>query len=331
MEIKLTAEKLSQDTKSTNQSTNKTINQSTNKTIIAMWQPSVQGPTLEQFDEILTDWADGWTPDNLLWHSDKGCPLAVGDWLYIVSTTTHNQGIAMVGKVVSSHKRGREVEVELKAMFHPDRSPILTINELKAHLKGLDWNDNKSLKVLTDRQSERLGRIWRAFITNNREVFKPRAAICEEWYEEQRQASLIDRAIALAVDAHSSDIDLDGNPTILHALSVGMAGKSDNEKIVGFLHDVVEDTPYTLDDIAKEGFDEETMEALKLLTHNKIEPYMDYIRNICQSGNQTAINVKINDIRHNLKRGSEGGHLQFAERHTKALEYIENQIANNTK
>jgi hypothetical protein len=56
---------------------------------------------------------------------------------------------------------------------------------------------------------------------------------------------------------------------------------------------------------------------------------MEYIERICNSGNQAAINVKINDLRHNLARGKEGGHTRCVEKHTEALAYIENFLLTN--
>ena len=56
---------------------------------------------------------------------------------------------------------------------------------------------------------------------------------------------------------------------------------------------------------------------------------MEYVENICKSGNRTALNVKMNDLRHNIARGREGGHLRCVEKHTKAIAYIEAYIANN--
>ena len=69
---------------------------------------------------------------------------------------------------------------------------------------------------------------------------------------------------------------------ILMPLAVGMMGKNDTERIVGFLHDVVEDTRYTFEDLENEGFSEEVITALRLLTHDKETPYMEYIANICR-------------------------------------------------
>ena len=54
---------------------------------------------------------------------------------------------------------------------------------------------------------------------------------------------------------------------------------------------------------------------------------MEYIERICKSGNRAAINVKLNDLRHNLARGREGGHMRCVEKHTVAMAYIERSLA----
>jgi (p)ppGpp synthase/HD superfamily hydrolase len=167
--------------------------------------------------------------------------------------------------------------------------------------------------------------MWRDFIGQNKAIFLPRA-IKNDDYDSR---SDIDKAIELASKAHAADYDLDGNPTILHPLAVGMMGKNDTERIVGFLHDVVEDTKYTFEDLEAEGFSEEVISTLRLLTHDKHTPYMEYVENICKSGNQAAINVKMNDLRHNLARGKEGGHTRCVEKHTAALAFIETFLAEN--
>ena len=59
----------------------------------------------------------------------------------------------------------------------------------------------------------------------------------------------IDIALRIATTAHAGQLDRDGNPVILHPLTVGLMGHTDEEKMVGFLHDVVEDTPYTFEDL----------------------------------------------------------------------------------
>lgn len=132
----------------------------------------------------------------------------------------------------------------------------------------------------------------------------------------------IELAISIMFDVHKYNVDLDGKPAVLHPLEVGAMGKNDVEKCVGFLHDVIEDSELTADDILDMGVDDDVVEALKILTHNKEITYLDYINNILESGNEVAINVKLNDLKHNLARGIAGGHTKQVEKHTKALVHM---------
>ena len=132
----------------------------------------------------------------------------------------------------------------------------------------------------------------------------------------------VELALQIALDAHEGQVDLDGKPAILHPLAVGMAGENLTEMCVGFLHDVVEDSDYTLDGLKRVGVALKIIHALQVLTHDKSVPYMDYIRNIEASGNDTALKVKINDLRHNIQRGTIGGHTKQVKKHTEALDYL---------
>ena len=110
---------------------------------------------------------------------------------------------------------------------------------------------------------------------------------------------------------------------ILHPMTVALAGRNREEVIAGLLHDVVEDTDFTFDDLIERGVDENIVEALRLLTHTKDTPYEDYVRRIAQSGNDIALHVKYNDLCHNLKRGRAGGFWRIVAKHEKALAIIE--------
>ena len=132
----------------------------------------------------------------------------------------------------------------------------------------------------------------------------------------------VELALQIALDAHKGQVDLDGKPAILHALAVGMAGENATEQCVGFLHDVVEDSDITFNDLRERGVALKIIRALEVLTHDKSVPYMDYIRGIEASGNGTALKVKINDLRHNLHRGTIGGHTKQVKKHTEALDYL---------
>ena len=129
----------------------------------------------------------------------------------------------------------------------------------------------------------------------------------------------LDLCLKIATEAHRGQKDLDGNPIILHPLTVGLMGKTIDEQCVGFLHDVVEDTEYTFYDLLAMGVPIHIVDALRLLTHEDGTDYLEYVRRIALSGNELAIAVKLNDLRHNLKRGREKGYTRLVEKHEAAL------------
>ena len=136
----------------------------------------------------------------------------------------------------------------------------------------------------------------------------------------------VEKCIRIAMDAHEGQRDPDGNAVILHPLLVGSMGQTDAEKCVGFLHDVVEDTDWTFDDLRKEGIPDEIIDALQLCTHDESMDYYEYVQRIIDSGNMTAIHVKLNDLHHNSARGKAFGYPKLVEKHEKALQMIEDYM-----
>lgn len=109
----------------------------------------------------------------------------------------------------------------------------------------------------------------------------------------------LDNAIKLAIDAHAGQVDKSGEPYILHPLRVMLSMKAEDERIVAVLHDVVEDTPWTCEDLYwQHGFKPEIVMAVAALTRGKNEEYFDFIRRL--EPNAIARAVKIADIRDNL-------------------------------
>ena len=88
-----------------------------------------------------------------------------------------------------------------------------------------------------------------------------------------------------------------GIPYVFHPFHVAEQMQDEKSTIVALLHDVVEDTDYTLNDLRSMGFDDEVVEAISLLTHEDDVPYEDYLRRI--KTNPLAKKVKIADIMHN--------------------------------
>lgn len=105
-------------------------------------------------------------------------------------------------------------------------------------------------------------------------------------------------AALIAYKAHEGQVDKAGKPYILHPLHVMKQVRTIEEQIVALLHDVIEDTDCTLEDLRKEHFSEKVLEALALMTHDKTVPYMDYIAKIKE--NPLARAVKIADLHHNM-------------------------------
>ena len=134
----------------------------------------------------------------------------------------------------------------------------------------------------------------------------------------------IEDALRIAIEAHEGQKDLDGNPVILHPMTVAIAGRNREEQIAGLLHDVVEDSGITFEELIRRGVDENIVDALRLLTHDKNKiTYEEYVEQIASSGNDIAIHVKYNDLCHNLQRGRAGGHWSIVAKHEKALSIIE--------
>lgn len=109
----------------------------------------------------------------------------------------------------------------------------------------------------------------------------------------------MERAIEIATEAHRGQLDKAGCDYIEHPLRVMAAGKSLDEKIVGVLHDVVEDTNWTFEGLAAEGFSAEVIEALRCVTKlSESEPYDKFIARVKR--NPLAVAVKLNDLSDNM-------------------------------
>lgn len=111
--------------------------------------------------------------------------------------------------------------------------------------------------------------------------------------------STLERAIEIAAEAHRGQVDKAGKEYIAHPLRVMAAGKSLEERIVGVLHDVVEDSDWTLERLAAEGFTAEVIDALRCVTKlSSDEPYDSFIARV--RTNPLAVAVKINDLTDNM-------------------------------
>ncbi len=111
--------------------------------------------------------------------------------------------------------------------------------------------------------------------------------------------STLERAIQIATEAHNGQFDKAGREYIGHPIRVMEMGKTEDEKIVGVLHDVIEDTDWTFERLEAEGFSQEVINALRCVTKtSENENYDDFIDRVKKNPLATA--VKINDLTDNM-------------------------------
>ena len=110
---------------------------------------------------------------------------------------------------------------------------------------------------------------------------------------------LTKKAMQIAFDAHKEQTDKTGLPYIFHPFHLAEQMDTEDEVCVALLHDVVEDTDITLDDLRAYDFPEQVIDALSILTHDEGIPYSHYISLINSSDNPLVKKVKLADLRHN--------------------------------
>lgn len=105
-------------------------------------------------------------------------------------------------------------------------------------------------------------------------------------------------AIFTAVSTHNKQVDRNDQPYIGHLFRVMEAGQTLEEKIVGILHDLIEDTQLRLVDLSHEGFSEEIIDAVHALSKLENEDYEHYLQRVKK--NDLAVRVKLNDLSDNM-------------------------------
>ena len=133
-------------------------------------------------------------------------------------------------------------------------------------------------------------------------------------------------ALKLCFEAHKDQIDKSGMPYVFHPFHLAEQMADENTTIVALLHDVIEDTEYTLDDLRKFGFAEDVLSAISLMTHADDVPYMEYVVKIKTTPIAKA--VKLADLKHNSDMSRLDRITQIdeerAKKYKQAIELLEN-------
>jgi len=304
-------------------------------TVIFKWNPQNSGYTMLQYLRDISEsiYSGPFELEFIVKDYDK---IKEGDRFYLMKLGYGANGIVASGEITSDPLKSTlikdntwEVLFEFQIMLNPDALPILDKKTLEKEIPDFDWEEDVNGVVLEEAQANKLEVLWQNFLDNNRHLFEESIADEDVNNDKYYHNTLIDLALEIATKAHKGQLDLNGKPVILHPLAVGMKGKNQDEIVCGFLHDVMEDTDYTFYDLLTEGIPERIVEILTILSHDKDTPYMDYIKQICESQNKTAIAVKLNDLEHNLLRGKRSRIERLVKKHTEAKEYIENYLKAN--
>ncbi len=100
------------------------------------------------------------------------------------------------------------------------------------------------------------------------------------------------KAMKLCFQAHKDQVDKAGLPYVFHPIHLAEQMKDEDTTIVALLHDVVEDTCYTLSDLKAMGFSRRVLEAVALLTHDPGVPYLDYVKAVKENPIAAAVKRK---------------------------------------
>lgn len=109
---------------------------------------------------------------------------------------------------------------------------------------------------------------------------------------------LLEKALRIAIEAHAGQVDKSGKPYILHPLRVCCRCFTDEEKMVALLHDTIEDTEITAEDLLSEGFPPYIVEAILSISRNEDETYEEFVKRI--SLNPLGRAVKLHDLEDNM-------------------------------
>ncbi len=154
----------------------------------------------------------------------------------------------------------------------------------------------------------------------------------EEEYEElKNNDNLIFKSLEIVTRLFDNQVDKGGFPYTVHLLKVYGGVNDYNEKVCALLHDVVEDTEVTFEELLDIGFSMEIVDVLKLLTKPHGADYQKYIDGIVDSNNVHAMNIKLSDLRHNMdikriKNPTVNDYERVNKRYAPAYEKIQNKL-----
>ncbi|HZK09441.1 MAG TPA: NUDIX domain-containing protein [Clostridia bacterium] len=131
-------------------------------------------------------------------------------------------------------------------------------------------------------------------------TYKEDKVIISQLVDDLARATILEKAIDIALNAHAGQLDKSGQAYVLHPLRVMLSLSDETDRVCAVLHDVVEDSDITIGDLNDMGFSREVIDTINLLTRKEYESYEDYISRVLLS--DRACRVKLMDIKDNMTR-----------------------------
>ena len=267
-------------------------------TFLLLWNPAISSYTIDRCEKEFNfqdspqgDFIDneGYFPWDLNWTVKDWETARSGDRFFMLSVGENKpNGIVMSGRFSSNpyvdedwsgKKRVTHyVDLEFDAAIHPDSPKILSSDILEKHFPDRDWRKGHSGQMLDEETAAKLEDLWNDHI--------------------YQYVTLRKKAEIIANKAHAGQVDKAGEDYFNHPKRVADNFYEDDKVIVALLHDVIEDTDITLENLKKEGFSDEVLAALDAITKREGESYDQFIERVKE--NHIALKVKMADLRDNM-------------------------------
>lgn len=278
------------------------------KTIILKWNPAISSVSMEDMQWSISETWDTLDSD-FNWSIYDWEKAEKGDRVFMLRVGRGKVGIMASGWLSSDIYEGddwrgtdekrRYADILFDVMIYPQRNNILDTKTLQKEIPSVDWKGGHSGVVISDEEASKLESVWHNFLKENDDLFQPET--------ENTFNSLLVRAWGIAINAHKGQVDKAGkNYFEAHILDVfnkvdSIYDEDENvcvTEIVALLHDVVEDTDWTLERLRSQGFTDEILESLDCVTKKEGEDYQHFVERA--KANRFAKAVKIADLKSNM-------------------------------
>lgn len=277
------------------------------KTFILKWNPTISSVSMDDMKWSVCNAFDSLDSD-FNWSVYDWEKAEKGDRVFLLRVGRGKVGIMASGWFSSATYEGDDwrgtdgkcyyADILFDVMIYPQRNNILDTRTLQREVPTVDWKGGHSGVLITEDEAARLEEVWMHFLSENQQQFGPEA--------ESTFKSMKIRAWGIAINAHKGQVDKGGKDYFeAHVMKVydnvrcffDAHGNCVTE-IVALLHDVVEDTDWTIERLRAQGFTDEMLEALACVTRQDNESYDHFIERL--NPNRYAREVKIADLESNM-------------------------------